>query len=689
MLTLTTEIININKVGKVIAQRLKKLNIQTAQDLLYFFPFRYEDYSQLSKINDLKIGENVNIVGTVELIQNKRSPRRRINITECLVSDDSASIKIIWFNQPFIIKNLHSGDKISLAGKVEEDFSGVIMKSPIYEKIYSNANIHTQGMVPVYHSTSNITQKQIRFLTKQIIDLTDKIEEWLTDDIIKNNSLLPLNQALKKIHFPLNNNDILNARKRIAFDELFLLQLQSQITKKELKNNKAKKIKFIKKETQKFVNNLPFKLTDDQKKSAWQILQDLEKDIPMSRLLEGDVGSGKTVVAVMAMLNVVLNKKQAVLMVPTEILAKQHFESISKMLNDFKITIGLITRSNKLINKNLENKKQKINSKIIIQNSKIIIGTHALLQEKIKFDNLALVIIDEQHRFGVEQRKSIIEKSNSKYFPHLLSMTATPIPRSLALALYGDLNVSIINEMPKGRKNIITKIISEQKRNDAYKFIKEQIKNNKQIFVICPLIDISDKMGVKSAKEEYKKLNEKIFPDIKIGILHGKIKSKEKNQIMLDFLNNKIKILVATSVVEVGVDIPNATIMMIEGADRFGLAQLHQFRGRVGRSEYQSYCFLFSDNESKKTLDRLNALTKYNNGFELAKIDLKLRGPGEIYGTSQKGFPELKIASLFDYQLINKAKIEAEKIIIKDPELNNHPKIKNKLNKLINNTHLE
>ena len=689
MLTLTTEIININKVGKVTAQRLKKLDIQTAQDLLYFFPFRYEDYSQLSKINDLKIGESVNIVGTVELIQNKRSPRRRMNITECLVSDDSASIKIIWFNQPFIAKNLHSGDKISLAGKIEEDFSGIIMKSPIYEKIYNNANIHTQGMVPIYHSTSNITQKQIRFLTKQAINLVDKTEEWLTDDIIKNNFLLPLSQALKKIHFPLNNNDILNARKRIAFDELFLLQLQSQITKKELKNNKAKKIKFIKKETQKFVNNLPFKLTDDQKKSAWQILQDLEKDIPMSRLLEGDVGSGKTVVAVMAMLNVVLNKKQAVLMVPTEILAKQHFKSISKMLDDFKITVGLITRSNKLINKNLENKKQKLNSKIITQNSQIIIGTHALLQEKIKFDNLALVIIDEQHRFGVEQRKNIIEKSNSKYFPHLLSMTATPIPRSLALVLYGDLNVSIINEMPKGRKNIITKIISEQKRNETYKFIKEQIKNNKQIFVICPLIDISDKMGVKSVKEEYKKLNEKIFPDIKIGILHGKIKSKEKNQIMLDFLNNKIKILVATSVVEVGVDIPNATVMMIEGADRFGLAQLHQFRGRVGRSKYQSYCFLFSDNESKKTLDRLNALTKYNNGFDLAKIDLKLRGPGEIYGTSQKGFPELKIASLFDYQLINKAKIEAEKIIIKDPKLNNHPKIKNKLNKLINNTHLE
>ena len=422
----------------------------------------------------------------------------------------------------------------------------------------------------------------------------------------------------------------------------------------------------------------------------------------MSRLLEGDVGSGKTMVAIIAMLNVALNKKQAVLMVPTEILAKQHYETICKFLKDFNLRVGLVTRSQKITNYELQIKNKGEN---IFFNSDIIIGTHALIQEDarpvksgeanaklfngVKFNNLALAIIDEQHRFGVEQRKNILKKSGNDLVPHFLSMTATPIPRSLALALYGDLDLSIINQMPKDRKKIITKVVGENQRAKAYEFIKQQIKIGRQVFVICPLIDLSDRLGVKSVEEEYKKLDKIIFPDLTIGKLHGRMKAVEKEKIMQEFLENKIKILVSTSVVEVGVDVPNASVMMIEGADRFGLAQLHQFRGRVGRSAEQSYCFLFSDSDNEKTLKRLEALVKYNNGFELAKIDLNFRGPGEVYGVEQKGFPELKIASLFDYGLMKQAREQAIKLLNLDENLNNWPALKEQLGEWEKMIHLE
>ncbi len=710
MLTLDTKINKLYGVGEKIAGRLKKLDLNTLEDLLFYWPFRYDDYSHISPISSLKPNIITNIVGTIELIQNKRSPRKRINITEALVSDETESIKIVWFNQPFIAKTLKVGDKISLAGKVTDDYGGLQMQSPTYEKIQTSPNpslvrkgniesVHTQGLVPNYHLTLNITQKQLRYTISQIINLADKISDWLPKEIKKSQNLLDLNIAIKKIHFPKNQKDIDTAKKRLAFNELFLLQIQSQLIKNEIKNLISEPVKFFEKETKKFVDTLPFKLTNAQRKASWEIIQDIDKKKPMTRLLEGDVGSGKTLVAVIALLNTALNQKQAVLMVPTEILAKQHFELITKILKGFDINIGLITRSDKKINKDVKNKK-KINSSIIIDNSQIIIGTHSLIQEDIRFNNLALVIIDEQHRFGVDQRKKLTEKTKDKNNnPHLLSMTATPIPRSLALALYGDLDISIINEMPKGRKKIITKVVDERNRSKAYEFIYKKIKNNRQVFVICPLIDISDplrlaeseasKLGIKSVKEEYEKLNNNIFPDLKIEMLHGKLKSVEKEKIMKDFLDNKTKILVSTSVIEVGVDIPNATTIMIEGADRFGLAQLHQFRGRVGRSDHQSYCFLFTDNSSPKTIDRLNAMIKYDNGFDLAKADLKYRGPGEVYGTAQKGFPELRLASLFDYELMKIAQTEAINLIKKDKNLKNSPILKEKINYLNKNIHLE
>lgn len=690
MISLDTNIERINRVGKTTAKKLAKIDVRTVNDLLLYFPYRYDDFSQIKTIKSLKAGDQANIVGEIELIQNKRSFRRRMYITEALINDDTGEIKVVWFNQPFLTKNLKIGDKISLAGKVDNDYTGLSMNSPVYEKVTSGATTHTQGIIPDYHLTSNITQKQIRFLIKQIITLADAVPDWLPTETIKRQRLLKLNEAIKKIHFPKSWQEMEEAKKRLAFNELFLVQLRSQLVKSELEKASAPKIIFKEKETKEFVASLPFSLTPAQKKSAWEILQDIDSNKPMSRLLEGDVGSGKTIVAALAMFNVFLNGKQSALMAPTEILAMQHYETLCKFFKNHNVKIGLVTGNNRTMNYEsgiINDASKKTKSTFITQKLDIIIGTHALIQENIKFNDLALAIVDEQHRFGVEQRKTLIKKSNKNIVPHLLSLTATPIPRTLALALYGDLDLSIINQMPAGRKKILTKVVPEEKRTAAYEFIRQQVKDGRQIFVICPLIDISDKLGFKSVKEEYEKLNKIIFPELAIGMLHGKLKPQEKNEIMQKFKANEIKIIVSTSVVEVGVDIPNATIMMIEGADRFGLAQLHQFRGRVGRGEYQSYCFLFTDSKSDRTIQRLNAMGKYHDGFTLSKIDLKFRGPGELYGISQSGFPELKIASLFDYELIKDAHEEIS--VLLQNGINNYPELLAKIKENIEIFHLE
>ena len=694
MLTLETDIININRVGAATAKKLKKLGVATVRDLLFYFPFRYDDFTHLTSIDKLQPGMSANVVGQIELIQNKRSWKKRMNITEALISDGTETLKVIWFNQPFIARNLRVGDKVSLAGKVDDDYGGLVMMSPVYEKIYLTPTlslvrrggeaIHTQGLVPNYHLTANLTHKQIRFLIKQIINLAGRVMDWLPFEVKKSVRLINLAEAVREIHFPKNNLDIKKARERLAFDELFLIQLESQLVRKNLSLSRARAIEFNEAATKKFVDSLPFKLTDAQRKAAWEILQDIKKDRPMSRLLEGEVGSGKTLVAVIAILNAVLNKKQAVLMVPTEILAKQHFETISKLLAGLDIKIGLVTRTNKLISNG-----KKLKATDIVAEADIIIGTHALIQEDIKFKNLALAVVDEQHRFGVEQRKTLVAKSGGELTPHFLSMTATPIPRSLALALYGDLGLSVLDELPKNRKKIITAVVPEKKRAAAYEFIRKQIREGRQVFVICPLIDLSDKLGVKSVEEEYQKLKKIIFPDLNIGKLHGRLKPKAKEEVMKEFLEKKIQILVSTSVVEVGVDVPNASVMMIEGADRFGLAQLHQFRGRVGRSIHQSYCFLFTDSDTEKTLKRLAAVVKCNNGFELAKMDLKFRGPGEVYGIEQKGFPELKMASLFDYALMKQAREQAVKIMAIDQELSRWPALREQVGEWEKMAHLE
>lgn len=672
MYTLDTPISRLDRVGTATARKLKILGLDTVRDLLWHLPFRYEDFSQQKTINDLQVGETVNVTGDIEILQNKRSPRRRLNITEALISDETGQLRVVWFNQPFIARNLKVGDKISLAGKVSEDYTGMVMTSPTYEKVYAGQGIHTQGIVPIYHLTSGVTEKQLRFLLKQVIDLAKELEDWLPAEIKKREELLEMSEAIRLIHFPKTQADIDLAKRRLGFDELFLVQLQAQLIRESLEQSSAPTVKFDEDATKQFVQSLPFDLTKAQRQAAWEIIKDLEKDRPMARLLEGDVGSGKTLVALMALFNAVKAGYQGTLMVPTAILANQHYETAKRLLEPFGVSVGLWTGSRKenrevgIENREKAQKKAKnLYSEFSILNSDVTIGTQALIQPTVKFKNLALVVIDEQHRFGVEQRKMLLANSglSKDMAPHLLSMTATPIPRSLALALYGDLDISIINELPANRKPIKTKVVTEKERKTAYDFIRNQVKEGRQVFVICPLIDPSDVSGAKSVKEEYEKLNKEIFPDISVEMLHGKMKAKEKDEIMRRFQNRVAMILVSTSVIEVGVDVQNATIMVIEGADRFGLAQLHQFRGRVGRGEHQSYCFLFPSEDAGQGIRRLKAMEAYNDGFMLSKIDLKFRGPGEVYGTLQKGFFQLKIASLFDLPLMKMAKAEAEIVV--------------------------
>lgn len=681
MLNLSSPITDLHRVGKATASLLKKLGLDTVQDLLFYLPFRYDDFTRSFPIDNLEIGQTASIRGTIELISNKKSPRRRMYITEALIADGTGTIKAIWFNQPFLTRTYNVGDRVSLAGRVSESYGQTAMVSPVIEKMYSEEAIHTAGLVPNYHLTASLAQKQIRFLIKEVLSLADKIPDWLPDDIREHLGLLPLPAALKQIHFPENAEEISAARRRLAFAELFLRQLKAQIIKRELQSRRAPVMPFLEKETKAFVSSLPFRLTDSQRKAAWEILLDLAKPSPMSRLLAGDVGSGKTVVVAFALLGAALNKKQAVLMVPTEILARQHFETISRLLTDYHLNISLLTGATKAAGRRAA------------QEADIIIGTHALIQDQISFPRLALAVVDEQHRFGVAQRHKILDFNPSDgLVPHFLSLTATPIPRSLALAVYGDLDLSLLKQKPTGRQPIITKIVTEANRPTAYDFIRREIRSGRQAFVICPLIEASDKLGVRSVKEEHARLDKDIFPELKVGLLHGRLKAAEKEKVMADFLANKIQVLVSTSVIEVGVDVPNATMMLIEGAERFGLAQLHQFRGRVGRSSHQSYCFLFPSREepdNPKTIARLEAMTKHNDGLELAKVDLRQRGAGELYGTGQSGFPELQIASLFDFALIKAAQGEAAEIVHNDPELKKFPRLKAKLGEWESSIHLE
>jgi len=696
--TLETPIGKLPRINERYLKKFHKLGLITVRDLLYHLPNRYDDYSKIITIDKLKLNETATIQGEVLKIENTRTFKKRMCLTEALIKDPSGSIKVIWFNQPFLVKNIKEGKKISLSGKYTMGKDGPYLSNPNYELMtLGKVPTHTAGLVPIYPETIGLGSRFLRYYIKLVLPTINQIKEFIPWEILREQKLANITAALKNIHFPKNLKSAEEAKKRFAFEELFLLQLFVLKQRKNLQKQNAFSIPFNQNLIQNFVKKLPFTLTNAQRKSAWEIFLDLAKPEPTNRLLQGDVGSGKTVVATMAALETAKAGFQVAFMAPTEILAQQHFKEISKLLKDSNLKIGLLTGSEKKF----------------FSHTNIVVGTHALIQKSVKFNKLALVIVDEQHRFGVKQRATLLRdpsNSSGQAIPHLLSMTATPIPRTLALTIYGDLDISLLDEMPKGRQKIITKIVSPEQRNQAYEFIRREVKKGRQVFVICPRIEPPVKSRpdvgingadaqlkidpkkllwaeVKAVKEEYEKLSEKIFPDLRIDMLHGKIKSKEKERIMTDFKDKKTDVLVSTSVIEVGIDVPNATVMMIEGADRFGLAQLHQFRGRVGRGEHQSYCFLFST--SGETTARLRALQKFDSGFELAEKDMGIRGPGQFYGVAQSGLPDLAMASLKDLNLIKTTRSEAAELLAKDPELKNHPLVGEKLSQFKQTIHLE
>lgn len=808
------------------------MGIKTAYDLLYYFPRDWRDLTNIKPISEIKPNETVNIKAIIKKVGGRYTRFRRMYLTEALLSDNSSNVIAVWFNQPFLKNILREGKEYYFSGKTQiyqprgQTGQTLQLSNPTFELVKTDT-IHTAGIIPVYTTPEEITQKQFRYWLKQALAILPGIPEYLPSALRIKLQLLELKDALKNIHFPESQKALEAARERLAFDELFLFQLALQSFKKKLKTFPATPISFDTKSVKSFVSSLPFKLTNSQRLAAWEILQDLSEPHPMNRLLEGEVGSGKTVVAGLAMLQVARAGWQSVLLAPTEILAWQHYQTLVNLLQNAGLPIALSTRSRKI--GTLE--------EIATGQTKIIIGTHALLQEKVQFAKIGLLVVDEQHRFGVKQRarladrgqyadntrtnaedkllyedlsykirkalfeirkelglghkeiiyqnslaekfknmnvnfdrekqivityndkrmgtyqpdfivedkiilelkalpfigniekrqiwnylkgstyklallvnfsstdveikrivydiarefprKSASSQRESALIPHLLSMTATPIPRTLALAFYGDLDISQLRELPIGRKKVITRLVEPEKRSLAYEFVRKQLQAGRQAYVVTPLIEESDKLGIKAAGLEAEKLKKEIFPEFEIGLLHGRMKGEEKKKVMEEFQAGKLPILVTTTVIEVGVDMPNATIILIENAERFGLAQLHQLRGRVGRSTHQSYCLLFAENSNQYTKERLEAVVKSNDGFELAEKDLKFRGPGEIMGLRQSGYVPFKIASLGNRKLIKLARGEAENFLEKEMDLTKFPLLKQKVDILAQDAHLE
>lgn len=692
MLDFKTPVNLLGGVGQYYQKKLEKLGIKTVRDLLYHFPNRYEDFSNFKNIEELEIGETATINGRIRDIKTRRSWRRTLFLTEAIVEDETDAIRSVWFNQPFLSQNLRIGDYLSLAGKVAENEKGAYLSNPAYEKITplsEDGRRETGGLIPVYPETQGLTSRALRFFIKKILSQVRFSADPLPSELKRRLAFPDLKTALNQIHFPATIEQAETAKKRFSFVDLLILELMILKERQKLTLEKSFSIRPNLEILKNFVESLNFKLTQDQRRAVFEILRDLQKNQPMNRLLEGDVGSGKTIVAAIASLAVVKNNFQVIFMAPTEILSRQHFETFAKLFQNREVNLGLITSSENRISwggLNSTMPKKEFLKKCLASKLNIIIGTHSLIQKNVTFKNLGLIIIDEQHRFGVDQRRQLLNHKNAERLtPHLLSMTATPIPRTLALTFWGDLDISFISEMPKNRKPIITKSVSQNNRQKAYDFIKEQIKKGRQAFVICPLIEASNKpinsrsfwgQELKSVTKEYEKLRKSVFPQLKIAMLHGRMKAKEKEEIMKNFRDGEIKILVSTSVIEVGIDVPNATIILIEGADRFGLAQIYQFRGRVGRGEHQSYCFLFTESSSQSVQQRLEAIVKAKNSFELAEKDLQIRGPGEFLGTRQSGIPDYLMAALKNLDMIQSAREEAKKILDGDPELNNHPFLK-------------
>lgn len=645
-------------VGKKNAEKLNKLNIVSLRDMLRHFPRRYDDYSEMLSINRIKVGDQISVLGVVHSVYAKSIRGGKSKMIEVVLSDGTGTLRATWFNQPWIEKNIKKDMKIVISGKIDQYLGKMVMTNPDWEKI-EDKNLHTSRIVPIYPLTADITQKWLRNQMDKVVNYWSvRVKDPIPNQVIENSKLMELPDALLHIHFPDTQKLLNEAKDRLSFDDVFYLQLGILQQKKNWDAREGKVIDVDADWLSKKYEALPYQLTGAQIKSIEDIKKDFGAGKPMNRLIQGDVGSGKTVVSVIASEMILNQGGQVVILAPTGILAEQHYKSFQQFLPDANIKL--------LVGATPDSEKKQIKGDLSSGKISLVVGTHALLEDDVKFDNLELIVIDEQHRFGVSQRATLRSKGDN---PHLLVMTATPIPRSLALTLFGDLDFSIIDEMPPGRKTVDTQIYYPTERERVYHLIRKQIGLGQQVFMVYPRIEEDENTDGISAVEDYKMLQENIFPKHRVGLLHGKLLEAEKEQIMNTFRDGEIDILVSTSVIEVGVDVPNATVMVIVGANRFGLAQLHQFRGRVGRGEEKAYCMLLPDTPEQVENERLKVMLSTSDGFELAEHDLKQRGPGQFLGTNQSGFSGFPFAALTNLKTIEMARNEAQIIIDKDVDL--------------------
>jgi len=660
-------------VGPAVAAKFSVLGIRTIGDLINYYPRRYDDYSAVMHAKDLIKPGPVTIEAKITHIKG-RYVRRGMHITEAIASDDTGSVRLVWFNQPYRETGTKHDQPYFISGNFELSHQRFVIMNPSME-LASDFPINTARIVPIYRETKGLTSRQIRAAVKEVLPLIASLPETLPNWLIKEHKLVSRSEAIGTMHFPGASAGLEIARRRLGFEEVFELSLASLYNKYEFAREQAPAVPFNEAIAQEFVSHIPFPLTDAQRRVVWQLYQDMQSTTPMNRLVEGDVGAGKTVVGAMAAVMVLHHGHQVALMAPTELLARQHAETMYKLLSpmDFGDQVGL------LVGGMTSKQKQLVRAKIADGTIRCMIGTNALIQETVDMHNLELIIIDEQHRFGVDQRKELQAKAG--HMPHVLSLTATPIPRSLALTLYGELDVSILDTKPPGRQPIITKIVSPNSRKQLYERLDAELVAGRQMFVVCPLISESSSLDANSAEKIYEDFRGRDFKHRRIGLLHGRMKPAEKNNVMQQFVNHELDILVSTTVIEVGVDVPNATIMLVEAAERFGLAQIHQLRGRVGRGEHQGYCYLMMS-DSKAPNQRLRALERSSDGFRLAELDLELRGPGAIYGQMQHGQLDLRIAKLTDTRLISEARGAAQVFIDKNEVLDNYVVLKQHVDRL-------
>lgn len=681
---LDSPVTQLKQVTRRLPDQLARLEINTVRDLIYHFPTRHIDYTRKAKISELWPGQDITVEGRIAEANERPLGRSRRKATEAVLTDETGSVRITWFGQGYLARSLKPGTGLAVSGRVDAFQNRTVFESPDYDILRpGQPPVNTGRLVPVYPLTQGLTGRTLRGLTWQVLnDHLGLLEETLPEDILSGVALSQLRAALRQAHYPETLESRDRARRRLAFDELLTIQL-SVLSRRQREVGLLEGVKveadpgFL----DAFLENLPFQLTDAQRRSLDDMLADMRQGAPpMNRLLQGEVGSGKTVVVLIALLAAIAQGYQGAIMVPTEVLAEQHFQTVTRLLGGMAdttqgdnlltvyleamgrpLTVGLLTGSTRARPRN------RLKALAAEGTLDLLIGTHALIQDGVEMPRLALAIMDEQHRFGVLQRSALRQKSDEN--PHTLVMSATPIPRTLTLTLYGDLDISIIDQLPPGRQEIQTRYVQPDRRDAAYGFLRRQVKDGRQAFIVCPLIEESEVIEAKAASDEHQRLSKEVFPDLKLGLLHGRMSAAEKDKVMRSFRDGDLDILVTTAVVEVGIDVPNATVMLIEGADRFGLSQLHQFRGRVGRGEHKSYCLLLSENPSPSAQERLSALERTPNGFQLAEIDLKLRGPGDFFGTRQSGLPNLRMAQPSDLDLLDLARQQATKIIEEDPEL--------------------